>query len=98
MQCDLESYATPLHGAVRNTQFEIVQLLLARGASPHAKISVDGHTDDEDTTEDNAGGSKGMDVLRVAEILVHCGRNPNGAFCPHTLSPNSNTSTPSPSQ
>ena len=39
---ELESYATPLHGAVRNTRVEIVQLLLALGASPHAKLSVDG--------------------------------------------------------
>ena len=75
MQCELESYATPLHGAVRNSQLEIVQLLLARGASPHAQISVDGQPIDED----NAGEGKGMDVLRVAEILVHCSRNPNGA-------------------
>ena len=74
MQCELESYATPLHGAVRNTQLEIVQLLLARGASPHAQISVDGAGDD-------SGSGAGMDVLRVAEILVHCGRNPNGTPC-----------------
>ena len=68
---ELESYATPLHGAVRNTRLEIVQLLLDLGASPHARLSVDGRTDSEDM-------NNGLDVLQAAEMMVEDGRNPKG--------------------